>query len=156
MGGDKRKNNNKKQYPEAKCLCVWLHAGGTGCHWDTEEHLVVTLWSSSMFKVIMKKCFWLLPWALTCLASFTEHCLLHCLALPPEWEEETSAVPIAKAMMDSSGLSGYRPASESGDVTVSETAYNAISRQHGFSCPICTVLVGWVLCFLFCFETMEK
>ena len=94
----------------------------------------------------MKKWVWLLSWALTCLASFTGHCLLHLLALPPEREEETSSVRIAKAVMDSSGLPGYRPAkesdsqlvnsegfrssSESGSATASETAYNAISHQR--------------------------
>lgn len=97
----------------------------------------------------MKKWVWLLPWALTCLASFREHCLLHLLALPPDREEETSfplPIPIAKAVMNSSGLPGYRPAkesdsqlvksegfhhaSESGNVTVSATAYITISHQR--------------------------
>lgn len=108
--------------------------------------LAVTLRNSCMFKVIVKKWFWFLLWALTYLASFTEHCLLHLLALPPKREEETSSVPIAKAVMDSNGHPGYRSAkesdsqwvksegfhrsSESDNVTVSETAYNAIRCQH--------------------------
>lgn len=91
----------------------------------------------------MKIWFGLLSWALPCLAGFTEHCLLHLLALPLEREEETSPVPVAKAVMDSSRLPGHRPewdfwlvklkgfhsSSESGNVTVLETVDNAVSHQ---------------------------
>lgn len=91
----------------------------------------------------MKNWFGLLSWALPCLAGFTEHCLLYLVALPPERRKlQTSSVPVAKAVMDSSRLPGYRSewdswlvklegfhnSSESGNVTVLETVDNAVSH----------------------------
>lgn len=107
-----------------------------------------------MFKVIKKKWVCLLPWALTRLASFTEHSLLHLLALPPEIEEGTSSVPIAKAGMDLSGLPGCRPAKESDSQLVPSqkvftvpvrAAMLQYQRQHVVLLVTSTHI--WTLCF---------
>lgn len=118
-----------------------------------EKHLLVTLCNGVMFKVIMKKCFWLLPLALTCIASLAECWLLRLLApfrerggnficsqwwIPVGFQGSNWDLP-SNQIHSWSSPEGFHTSCESGDLTVSETGYILLASR---------VLV-WSLCHSF-------